>query len=748
MDNFLDTNYNANSIKMEEGSEQYRARPAQYLSFSDTRAMENIFFEVLDNAIDEVIAYTNKLNNENGINIQGRIDVQFFNDGTVSVQDYGRGYPCEMHEKYGVPAIEIAIEKGSAGGKNRGTKGYSSPTAGVHGAGITVSMANCERFSVDCNSMSANGRYILAYEEGKKTQNTERIGDLHYFDYKINDKIIQMPLTGTKIVFKPSHITLQWKRDGIDVDFPYKEGLLLERLHYALIGEETPLVINWKFLDEDWKQITPSDLSPQSYLEDENPYTFQVQHTAEPIDNGARIINESFNARVYISVKQNNQKYDCKSIINRLNTKRSSTDSIIEEAIKEASQILVSSAKNAGIVPKGTNLEGRLFTESCKVLVVMAYANAEFTGQTKSIMESDGLRGNFRDAMINRVINYIDPASGKNKFFNSLLEIALEKKTKAEMLAKMTKEIQLKYEKEKAKEIKKTDLSEKLEKFDRGELDESEKDPNKIIMINRSLRPKTQSTIVVVEGKSIGSLISSIHDGVEGGRPLYIATLKGKLKNIVKNKSKDNIADVVFPFITKVLRDGYKNIAIATDGDDDGLHIRILVILLIWKYAPEYIQNGRVFIVPTPFSNVILDNKLEIFVEGEGMKKYKRGDVMTFSHEEHKTLVEAGARVDRIYKGLSDADVSPVNLIIDSKNWKKIETPTEREIILLKQMMTTGDRIKKTFTSLIYEESVYASNLYLKELGLQVGKVGNVMDNGYFSDNPGILDYNSIPYKK
>ena len=742
----LGSTYSADSIVRDEGSMKFRVRPAQFLHAADMEGIENIFFEVFDNALDEATAYAAMLL-EKGIYTEPAVSVNIKEDGSVEITDYGRGFPCETNSATGVPAIILAIESDSAGGKNRGTSGYdSTEKSGLHGTGITASMANCEFFNVQCNSLSARGKYILNYTEGKRTTELTRIGDLENKQvYTTDSQLVSIPATGTSIHFKHSSITMSETLNGQEQDFPYIKENILDKIKYNLLGQITPINIIFKWREEETVTITPKTFTPEMELELEDLELVHVENIATSYKNRDGIdIDESYWADIYIGLNPDiySNPYNgvARTVLNRLRMHKSTTNRAVQDALDIVSTSLMENAIAQGLISREFS-NSKHFLNRCRVLIKIRYNHPEFDGQTKTDMTGTGLVVNLRSQVAEALFQ-----PEHNLFLNKWFALGCEAAKHEEDI--MRREIVNDQKEELAKKEKEliNSTKEKLKQMEEGKLTKDDLDPNRIILIKASRQKKEQSAIVLVEGQSSGIMLDTLHDDNPAGYPIYVGELRGKITNIDKteNTSYDKYFQdsTVTAFVAKILKQGFKEIALMMDGDVDGWHITILVLNIIYQFGREYIDKGNVYIIPTPHSRLYLEKNTTIELEGVGRKSYKKGDVLTFSHEEHKALVSHGADVLKIFTGVGDSDISPINLIKDRAHWVKINKPTEAEIRLLKNMLISGHDLKKEFTKLIYTENLTLINIIRKRIGVEINKVGNIYDVNEYRQFPVNVDFN------
>ena len=742
----ISSNYTADSIGIETGMEPYRKRTEQYLGASDEQGIENQFFEVLDNAIDESIAYSALLKSTYGINRPAKISVTIDDDCNVTVTDNGRGFPCDWSDKHQNFGILVALENGSAGGKNRGTSGYDKVnTAGVHGAGITVALANSEYFEVETKTLTGsntadvndksitNGIYKVRYEEGVKTQDLTRIGELDSTEIK-NDKgeVVKIFEPGTTVRYRYSKETLKPTKDGKELPFAYTDFLILKRLKNSLIGQTFEVEVKFNFRGEE-TIVTEKDSNLVELLGTDRYSKYQIEYKSKPIlDKDGNVsdkwVDGSYKAIIYIGLNPDNRiygKYTSKSIVNRLEMKTSTTNQCIEKAIE---RVLLD------IPGYNPDIDFQSYTKLCSCLCVMEYNAARYDAQTKRNMVSSDYMQQFFNDLTKELREKPDILHAvvalATKRHNEMIEL--------EKLKQKAAENQRKAE-EKAKKSKEYDRMLELVKTGQESVDILDK--TSTIVVNASRYPKDKSTALIVEGTSVATTLSKMHQLApdKKGYPIYIIGIKGKITNIIESEED---GDLVLAFKAKVLDAGFKDIRIMTDGDVDGTHIKVLVLSVIWKYRPDLIRNKKVFIVPSPYSYVRLPRvPMKIRVLGK-IKEYTTQTVSTYSEAENNEIINQGGTVIKYYTGLSDTSTNPIEIITNESLHELVEPPTEQEVQLLTNMMTTGHRVKSDYTAkTLTPRMLRGSKMNSKWSRTDIKTIGDIRDNNEYSDIPQTAEF-------
>lgn len=157
------------------------------------------------------------------------------------------------------------------------------------------------------------------------------------------------------------------------------------------------------------------------------------------------------------------------------------------------------------------------------------------------------------------------------------------------------------------------------------------------------------------------------------------------------------------------LRAGYKDIAIFTDADADGNHIKLLHLMQIYTFAREYLDNRRVFIVPAPYSSLTLTEPVYVNLYGED-RFYETGQVYTYSAKEHQSLVQAGARINNTFSGLADSSISLKELLIHRENWISVRPLTKEDIDTMTKVLEKNGTFKADFMNNVYGERLNFSS--------------------------------------
>ena len=542
--------YDASSIQVLEGLEAVRKRPSMYIGSTDYRGLHHLVYEVVDNSIDEALAGYCK-----------NIEVTINKDGSVTVEDDGRGIPVEMMAKYKRPALEIVMTKLHAGGKfdNRTYK----VSGGLHGVGVSVVNGLSEWLEV---YVSRNNKsYYQRYEKGKPvTEVTEQGASTH---------------TGTKIIFMPDKSIFE------TVDFHY--DILSTRLRELA------------FLNKGIK-IT---------LLDERTGTIDVFHYEGGIIQFVQYLNEgktAVNEKVIYFEKQ-----------------KETTDVEIAMQYNDGySEAIMAFANNIHTTEGGTHLSGfrsaltRCFNDYAKknnlfkgdmqfagediregltAIISVKLTNPQFEGQTKTKLGNSEVQGIVSSLVGEGLDDYLEenPAEAR-KIIDKALQ-AFQAREAARKARELTR---------RKSALENTTLPGKL-------ADCSERDPSKC-------------EIYIVEGDSAGGSAKQGRNRMfQAILPLRGKILNVEKARLNKILTSEEIRALITALGTGIGEDfvvdkaRYHKVILMTDADVDGAHIRTLLLTFFFRYMQPLIAAGYVYIAQPPLFRA-KKGKEEIYAYNEG----------------------------------------------------------------------------------------------------------------------------------
>ncbi len=613
--------YGADQIQVLEGLEAVRKRPGMYIGSTSARGLHHLVYEIVDNSVDEALA-----------GYCSTIDVQINEDNSITVKDDGRGIPTDINSKTGKPAVEVVFTVLHAGGKFGG--GGYKVSGGLHGVGASVVNALSKWLEV---KVYRNGKvHFQRYEYGKVIDSLKVIDecDENY--------------TGTEVTFMPD--------DSIFETNIYDFKILETRLR-----ETAFLTKNLKIVLRDVREEKP--------VQKTFHYEGGIKEFVTYLNKGKQALYddvlycEGTVNNVYVEVAlQHNNAYteNMLSFVNNINTPEGGTQ---VEGFKRAITKTFNNYARANKIlkEKEENLSGEDFREGLTAVISVKIEDPQFEGQTKQKLGNSEARGAVDNIVSEQVMYYLEQNP-------QVARIICEKAVLAQRARNAAR---------KAREAtRKTALS--ISALPGKLADCSDKDPKKC-------------EIFIVEGDSAGGSAKKARTRATQA----ILPLRGKILNVEKariDKIMDNaeIKTMITAFGTGIHDDfdieklRYDKIIIMTDADVDGAHIDTLMLTFFYRFMPELIKQGHVYLAMPPLYQVTRNKK----------NYYAYND-----DELNKILTEIGRdnqnKIQR-YKGLGEMDASQL--------WETTMDPKTR---ILKQVQINEDTISEidlTFTTLMGDE--------------------------------------------
>lgn len=617
----VENEYGADQIQVLEGLEAVRKRPGMYIGSTSSRGLHHLVYEIVDNAVDEALA-----------GYCDTIDVQINEDNSITVRDDGRGIPTDINTKTGKPAVEVVFTVLHAGGKFGG--GGYKVSGGLHGVGASVVNALSKWLEV---KVCRGGKvHYQKYEYGKVVEPLTVIGDCN------------PDFTGTEVKFLPD--------DTIFEDTVYDYKTLEIRLR-----ETAFLTKNLKIVLRDVREEKP--------IEKTFHYEGGIKEFVNYLNKGKQelyddvIYCEGTVNNVYVEVAmQHNDAYteNTLSFVNNINTPEGGTQ--VEGFKRAITKTFNNYAKQNKILKENEeNLSGDDFREGLTAIISVKIEDPQFEGQTKQKLGNSEARAAVEGVMSEQLTYYLEqnPAIAK---------IICEKA----VLAKRARDAA-----RKAREAtRKTALS--VAALPGKLSDCSDKNPE-------------NCEIFIVEGDSAGGSAKKARTRATQA----ILPLRGKIINVEKariDKIMDNaeIRTMITAFGTGIQEDfditklRYNKIIIMTDADVDGAHIDTLMLTFFYRFMPELIKDGHVYLAMPPLYQVTRNKK----------------NYYAYSDDElNQILTEIGRdnqnKIQR-YKGLGEMDASQL--------WETTMDPNTR---ILKQVKIDEDKLSEmdqTFTILMGDD--------------------------------------------
>ena len=565
------SHYDAGDIQVLEGLEPVRQRPGMYIGSTGPRGLHHLVYEVVDNSVDEALAgYCTE------------IDVTINADNSITCIDNGRGIPVDIHPKEGIPTVEVVLTILHAGGKFGG-EGYKV-SGGLHGVGVSVVNALSTRTEV---SVKRDGKeYKIAFDHGKTIEPLKEIGTAEG--------------TGTTVTFWPDPEIFKETTE-------YNFTTLANRFR-----EMSYLNRGLKIVLHDARNVS----------EDGTPHTevFQAEGGIVDFVKYLNVGKETINEPVYFDAKSETGEVEISmqwtnaytnsimSFANNINTTEGGTHL---EGFKTAlTRVLNKYARAKNLLKeKDPNLTGDDAREGLAAVISVKLHEPQFEGQTKTKLGNTEMRTLVNDAM--------------GKSFEEFLE-ENPKDAKA-IVGKASQALKAREAARKAREATRR----------KGVLD-SFSLPGKLA--DCSSKEAALSEIFIVEGDSAGGSAKQARNR----KYQAILPLRGKILNVEKAGlhralSSDTISSLITAIGTNIGEDfdadkaRYHRIIIMTDADVDGAHIRILLLTFFFRYMPELITRGYVYVAQPPLYGIKKRNsrnpKIErYFFKDEDLKEFTSND--------------------------------------------------------------------------------------------------------------------------
>ena len=617
------TQYDADSITVLEGLEAVRKRPGMYIGSVGTKGLNHLIYEIVDNSVDEHLA---------GACSQIRVTLEA--DGSCTVRDNGRGIPVEMHKK-GVAAERIVLSTLHAGGKFDNNAYKTS--GGLHGVGSSVVNALSAHLEVN---VYKNGQiHHDAYERGIPT--VELIDGLLPVVGKTRE-------TGTEINFLPDPEIFEKTR--------FKADWLKSRLHEtAYLNPKLTILYENKRAGEAEK-VTYSE--PDGIV----AYVRELNSTKTPIHDPIYFkgVSDQIEVEVafqFVDAFEENVLGFCNNIF----TQEGGTH--LAGFKTRFTQMINSYAKELGILKeKDTKFTGPDTRNGMTAVVAVKHPDPIFEGQTKTKLASaDATKAVFSVT-----------GDELQLYFDRNLEVLKAIIACAEKSAKIRK----------AEERAKTNMLTKS----RFSFDSNGK------LANCESREAEKCEIFIVEGDSAGG---SAKMG-RNRRCQAILPIRGKILNVEKASMDKVLANAEIKTMINAFgcgfSEGYGNdfdiaklryhkIVLMTDADVDGSHIDTLLLTFLYRFMPELIQNGHVYIAMPPLFKVIpKKGKEEYLYDEKALERYRRTHTGEFTLQRYKGLGEMDA------EQLWETTLNPENRVL-----KRVEIEDARMASEITEMLMGSD---------------------------------------------------------
>ncbi|MCI6533663.1 MAG: DNA topoisomerase (ATP-hydrolyzing) subunit B, partial [Lachnospiraceae bacterium] len=541
--------YGADEIQILEGLEAVRKRPGMYIGSTSSRGLHHLVYEIVDNAVDEALA-----------GFCDTIFVTINKDNSVTVLDNGRGIPVGINHKSGLPAVEVVFTVLHAGGKFGG--GGYKVSGGLHGVGASVVNALSNWLEVEI--YREGNIYKQRYERGKVVQKLEVIGKC------------DTETTGTKVTFLPDNTIFE------DTVFEY--NILKQRFR------------EMAFLTKGLKIVLRDERPEEKPIEKTFHYEGGIKEFVEYLNRSNTPLYEDIiycegmvnNVSVEVAMQHNDSYSDnTYGFVNNITTPEGGTHVVgFRNALTKTFNDYA--RKNKLLKDSEPNLSGEDIREGLTAIISVKIEDPQFEGQTKQKLGNSEARG------------AVDSVVSKQ------LEVYLEQNP---AVAKMTIEKSVMAQRAREAARKARDLTRRKSALDGMSLpgklaDCSDKDPK-------------NCEIYIVEGDSAGGSAKTARDRATQA----ILPLRGKILNVEKARldkiyGNAEIKAMITAFGTGIHDDfdisklRYHKIIIMTDADVDGAHISTLLLTFLYRFMPDLIKEGYVYLAQPPLYKLEKNKKV------------------------------------------------------------------------------------------------------------------------------------------
>ena len=636
----MNNEYGADQIQILEGLEAVRKRPGMYIGSTSLRGLHHLVYEIVDNAVDEALA-----------GYCDTIEVTINKDNSITVMDNGRGIPIGINHKSGKPAVEVVFTILHAGGKFGG--GGYKVSGGLHGVGASVVNALSEWLVVE---ISTDGKkYSQRFERGKVITPLQELGDTEF--------------QGTKVTFLPDKEIFE--------ETVFDFNVLKQRLReMAFLTKNLRIILRDAREEEIIEKVFHYEGGIKEYVE-------YLNHHKDPLYQEI-IYCEGQKDDVYVEVAmQHNNGYNegCYSFVNNITTPEGGTHLVgFKSALTKTFNDYARSKKY--LKDNEQNLSGEDIREGLTAIISIKLPNPQFEGQTKQKLGNSEARGAV-DSIVSEQLTYFLEQNP------SIAKLICEKSVVAQRARDAAR---------KARDLTRRKTALESASLPGKLADCSEKDPAKC-------------EIYIVEGDSAGGSAKTARSRATQA----ILPLRGKILNVEKARldrilENNEIKAMITAFGTGISDDfditklRYHKIIIMTDADVDGAHISTLLLTFLYRFMPELIKQGYVYLAQPPLYKI----------ERNKMVRYAYSD-----EELNQILTEIGRdqnnKIQR-YKGLGEMDADQL--------WDTTMDPEKRVLLRVTMNEEESSELDLTFTTLMGDkveprrEFIEANAKFVKNLDI------------------------------
>ena len=612
------TSYTAQDITVLKGLDPVRQRPGMYIGSTGTRGLHHLIYEVVDNAVDEAMA-----------GFCDRIKVELLADGGCRVSDNGRGIPVDTVSGEGKPAVEVVLTTLHAGGKFGG-KGYQV-SGGLHGVGVSVVNALSERLEIE---VVRDGKlWRQSYSRGRPDADLKAVKPAKR--------------TGTTVTFWPDPEVFTEERE-------FKFDTLVQRLR------------EMAFLNRSL-EIRLVDYRTQPESAEMFRYTGGIMDFVKHLNTSREPVNKRI---VYFEAKGESHELEVamqwtnaytESVYTFANNINTHEGGMHEEGFRRSlTRVLSAYARNKGLLKeKDGSFSGEDCREGLTAIISVKLRDPQFEGQTKTKLGNTEIRSFVETSMNQKLADFLEEHPGEAR--------AICNKALGAQRARL--------EARKARDLVR-----------RKTLLESSTLPGKLA--DCQTRDPKEAELYIVEGNSAGGTAK------QGRERAFqaILPLRGKILNverarlakILENKEVQAIITAVGTGIGEefdISKCRYHKIISMADADVDGSHIKTLLLTFFFRYMPELVDAGYVYVAQPPLYRIKHKGKVHYFRNDEQLDFYRTAN--------NGSKIEASR-----FKGLSEMDPSEL--------WDTTLDPAKRA--LLRVTMDDAALAEEIFSVLMGED--------------------------------------------
>ena len=633
----MSAEYGADQIQILEGLEAVRKRPGMYIGSTSARGLHHLVYEIVDNSVDEALAGFCK-----------NIDVTINPDNSITVVDDGRGIPVGINHKAGIPAVEVVFTVLHAGGKFGG--GGYKVSGGLHGVGASVVNALSEWLEVEIRS---EGKvYFQRYERGHVINKLKVIGDC------------DLEATGTKVTFLPDKEIFE------ETVFDY-DTLKVRLREMAFLTKGLNIILRDDRVEPQHKKEFCYEGGIKEFV--------QYLNRSKTALYDQIIYCEGLVNDVFVEVAmQHNDSYteNCYSFVNNINTPEGGTHLTgFKNAITKTFNDYA--RKNRLLKDSEPSLNGDDIREGLTAIISIKIAEPQFEGQTKQKLGNSEARGAVDNVVSEQLMIFLEqnPAVAK---------VILEKSILAQRAREAAR--------------KARDLTRRKTALDGmalpGKLaDCSDKNPEhcEIYIVEgdsaggsaKKARSRATQAILPLRGKILN---------VDSRATQAILPLRGKILNVEKARldkiyANAEIKAMITAFGTGIHDDfditklRYHKIILMTDADVDGAHISTLLLTFIYRFMPDLIKEGYVYLAQPPLYKLEKNKKIWYAYSDQEL-----ADILAEVGRDQNNKIQR-------YKGLGEMDAEQL--------WETTMDPERRILKRVTMDDTDSAEIDLTFTTLM-----------------------------------------------